>query len=217
MDAIQFLIDFILHIDIHLNTLVSTYGAWIYLILFLIIFCETGLIVLPFLPGDSLLFVAGAVAANNGVLDVHVLAGLLISAAILGDNTNYSIGRCLGLRLFKNPDSRIFRRDHLSMTEQFYQRHGGKTVVLARFLPIVRTFAPFVAGLGKMRYRRFLSFSVLGALSWVGGFVYVGYFFGNLPGIKQNLSYLILGILVVTSLPGLYGIWHQRRLSKASA
>lgn len=217
MDALHFLIDFILHIDVHLNALVSTYGVWIYLILFLIIFCETGLIVTPFLPGDSLLFVAGAVAASNGVLDVHLLVALLVSAAVLGDNTNYAIGRFLGLRLFKNPDSKIFRRDHLSMTEQFYIRHGGKTVVLARFLPIVRTFAPFVAGIGKMHYARFLTFSVLGTLAWVGGFTYVGYFFGNLPGIKQNLSYLIIGIVALTSLPGMYGIWRQHRLSSRAS
>lgn len=213
MDAIQFLIDFILHIDVHLNALVNTYGVWIYLILFLIIFCETGLIVTPFLPGDSLLFVAGAIAASNSVLDVHLLVALLVIAAILGDSLNYSIGRHLGLRLFKNPDSKIFRRDHLTLTEQFYARHGGKTIVLGRFLPIIRTFAPFVGGLGQMQYRRFLAFNAVGALAWIGGFVYVGYFFGNLPGIKQNLSYLIIGIVVVTSIPGLYGIWHQHRMT----
>jgi membrane-associated protein len=213
MDAIQFLIDFILHIDVHLNALVNTYGVWIYPILFLIIFCETGLIVTPFLPGDSLLFVAGAIAASNSLLEVHLLVALLVVAAILGDSLNYSMGRHLGLRLFKNPDSKIFRRDHLTLTEQFYQRHGGKTIVLGRFLPIIRTFAPFVGGLGQMQYRRFLAFNVVGALAWIGGFVYVGYFFGNLPGIKQNLSYLIIGIVVVTSIPGLYGIWHQHRMS----
>jgi membrane-associated protein len=217
MDALHFLIDFILHIDVHLNALVTSYGAWVYLLLFLTIFCETGLVVLPFLPGDSLLFVAGAVAAGNGVLDIHLLAALLISAAILGDNCNYAIGRFLGLRLFRNPDSRIFRREHLHTTEQFYVRHGGKTVMLARFLPIVRSFAPFVAGLGKMRYQRFLGFSVLGALAWVGGLLYLGYFFGNLPAVKQNLSYLIIGIVVFTSLPSMFGLWRQRRLATSRA
>jgi membrane-associated protein len=217
MDALHFLIDFILHIDVHLNALVTSYGAWVYLLLFLTIFCETGLVVLPFLPGDSLLFVAGAVAAGNGVLDIHLLATLLVSAAILGDNCNYAIGRFLGLRLFRNPDSRIFRREHLHTTEQFYVRHGGKTVMLARFLPIVRSFAPFVAGLGKMRYQRFLGFSVLGALAWVGGLLYLGYFFGNLPAVKQNLSYLIIGIVVFTSLPSMFGLWRQRRLATSRA
>lgn len=217
MDALHFLVDFILHIDIHLNALVNSYGVWVYLLLFLTIFSETGLVVLPFLPGDSLLFVAGAVAAGSGVLDIHLLAALLMGAAVLGDNCNYAIGRFLGLRLFRNPDSRIFRREHLQTTEQFYVRHGGKTVMLARFLPIVRTFAPFVAGLGKMRYQRFLGFSVLGALAWAGGLLYLGYFFGNLPAVKQNLSYLIIGIVVFTSLPSMIGLWRQHRLASSRA
>ncbi len=210
MALLSSLIDFILHIDVHLTMLVAQYGLWIYGILFLIIFCETGLVVTPFLPGDSLLFVAGTLAAT-GQMDAHLLVVLLIIAAITGDALNYSIGRLFGERLFSNPHSRLFKRQHLERTQQFYARHGGKTIIFARFVPIVRTFAPFVAGMGRMHYRHFALFNVIGGLVWVTGFVYAGYYFGNIPVIKQNLELLILGIIFVSVLPGIIEFWRQRR------
>ncbi|NWL79059.1 DedA family protein [Pseudomonas taiwanensis] len=197
-------IDLILHLDQYLNLLVSNYGTWIYAILFLVIFCETGLVVTPFLPGDSLLFIAGAVSAG-GAMDPWLLGGLLMVAAISGDSLNYLVGRTAGERLFSNPNSKIFRRDYLQRTHDFYDRHGGKTVTLARFLPIVRTFAPFVAGVGRMPYPRFLGFSVLGTILWVGGLVTLGYFFGNVPFIKQNLSLMIVVIIGISLLPMMIG------------
>ncbi|BBT14793.1 DedA family protein [Pseudomonas otitidis] len=208
-------IDLVLHLDQYLNLLVTNYGPWIYAILFLVIFCETGLVVTPFLPGDSLLFIAGAVCAN-GAMDPVLLALLLMSAAILGDSTNYLIGRTTGERLFSRPNSKIFRRDYLERTHEFYDRHGGKTVTLARFLPIVRTFAPFVAGVGRMPYGRFVAFSVAGSILWVGGLVTLGYFFGNVPFIKQNLSLLVIGIILLSLLPMIIGFLH-RRLRPAEA
>ncbi len=202
-------IDLILHLDNYLAVLVANYGAWIYAILFLVIFCETGLVVMPFLPGDSLLFIAGAMCAT-GSMDPVALAALLMAAAILGDSTNYLIGRNVGEKLFSNPKSKIFRRDYLQRTHDFYDRHGGKTVTLARFLPIVRTFAPFVAGVGKMHYLRFLGFSVLGTVAWVGGLVTLGYFFGNTPFVKENLSLMILVVIGCSLLPMLIGWVHHR-------
>lgn len=211
MEFISFIIDFILHIDVHLTELVAAYGPWIYLILFLIVFCETGLVVMPFLPGDSLLFVAGAIAALGG-MDVHLLVLTLIAAAVIGDTVNYQIGKYFGHRLFSNPDSRLFRRTYLEKTHDFYARHGGKTIILARFVPIVRTFAPFVAGIGGMGYRKFLSFNLVGAVLWVAGICYAGYLFGNLPIIRSNLSLLIVAIVFVSFLPGLIELWRVRRL-----
>ena len=205
MEFISFIIDFVLHIDQHLLELVAAYGPWIYLILFLIVFAETGLVVTPFLPGDSLLFVAGAIAAM-GEMNVHLLVALLILAAVLGDAVNYAVGHFFGMKLFSNPDSRIFRRQYLDKTHDFYARHGGKTIILARFVPIVRTFAPFVAGVGRMTYRHFFSYNIVGALAWVLSFSYAGYFFGNLPVVKSNLSLLILAIIVVSVLPGVIEI-----------
>ncbi len=202
-------LDLILHLDVYLDMLVTNYGTWVYAILFLVIFCETGLVVMPFLPGDSLLFIAGAVAAGGG-MDPVLLAGLLMAAAILGDSTNYVIGRTAGDKLFSNPNSKIFRRDYLAKTHEFYERHGGKTVTLARFLPIIRTFAPFVAGLGKMSYPRFLGFSVLGSILWVGGLVALGYFFGNIPFIKKNLTLLVLAIILISLLPMIVGLVRSR-------
>ena len=175
-------IDIILHLDVYLDMLVRNYGVWIYAILFLVIFCETGLVVMPFLPGDSLLFIAGAVAAGGG-MDPVLLGALLMLAAILGDSTNYVIGRTAGERLFSNPDSKIFRRDYLQKTHDFYERHGGKTVTMARFLPIFRTFAPFVAGVARMFYPRFFMFSVFGTILWVGGLVTLGYFFVDVRAV----------------------------------
>ncbi|MDD0842186.1 DedA family protein [Pseudomonas sp. Gutcm_11s] len=210
MEFIQLVIDFILHIDRHLAELTAAYGPWIYGILFLIIFCETGLVVTPFLPGDSLLFVAGAIATQDA-MNVHIMVALLIIAAILGDAVNYSIGRFFGAKLFANPDSKIFRRRYLEVTEAFYEKHGGKTIILARFVPIVRTFAPFVAGMGHMPYRRFATYNVIGAVIWVTLFSYAGYFFGNLPVVQSNLHYLIVAIIFVSILPGVIEILRHRR------
>ncbi|SCZ46613.1 MULTISPECIES: DedA family protein [unclassified Pseudomonas] len=208
-------LDLILHLDVYLDMLVSNYGTWVYAILFLVIFCETGLVVTPFLPGDSLLFIAGAVAAG-GAMDPLLLGGLLMLAAILGDSTNYLIGRTAGEKLFSNPNSKIFRRDYLQQTHDFYDKHGGKTVTLARFLPIIRTFAPFVAGVGKMNYLRFFGFSVLGTVLWVGGLVTLGYFFGNVPFIKQNLSLLVVGIILVSLLPMIISLVRSKLSQRAS-
>ena len=208
-------IDIFLHLDVYLAQLVASYGTWVYAILFVVIFCETGLVVTPFLPGDSLLFVAGAVAATGG-MDPWLLAGSLMAAAILGDSTNYFLGRFVGEKLFANPDSRIFRRDYLDRTHAFYEHHGGKTVTLARFVPIVRTFAPFVAGAGKMAYPRFLSFSVLGTLLWVGGLVTLGYTFGNVEFIKKNLSVMLLVIVAISFLPAVIHFLRER-IAKATA
>lgn len=209
-------LDLILHLDAYLDLLVTNYGPWIYAILFAVIFCETGLVVMPFLPGDSLLFIAGAVAAGGG-MDPVLLAGLLMAAAILGDSTNYVIGRTAGERLFSNPRSKIFRQDYLQRTHDFYARHGGKTVTLARFLPILRTFAPFVAGIAHMHYPRFLAFSVTGSLLWVGGLVTLGYFFGNVPFIKQHLSLMVVAIIILSLVPMLLGLLRGRlgRTAKA--
>ncbi|BAN97060.1 MULTISPECIES: DedA family protein [Pantoea] len=215
MEFIHFIVDFILHIDVHLAELVAQYGIWIYAILFLILFCETGLVVTPFLPGDSLLFVAGALAALPGNdLNVHLMVTLLVIAAILGDAVNYTIGRLFGEKLFSNPNSKIFRRSYLDKTHAFYDRHGGKTIILARFVPIVRTFAPFVAGMGHMSYRHFALFNVTGALLWVLLFSYAGYLFGDLPVVQENLKLLIVGIIIVSVLPGVIEVWRHRRQAR---
>ena len=194
------LIDFVLHIDQHLIELTQTYGLWIYAILFLIVFCETGLVVTPFLPGDSLLFAAGAVAALGG-MNVHIAAALLLAAAVIGDAVNFAIGKYFGEKLFAKPDSRVFKREYLDKTHAFYEKYGGKTIILARFVPIVRTFAPFVAGMGNMHYGRFIRYNIIGALMWVGLLTYAGYFFGELPVVKNNFGLVVIGIIVVSVLP----------------
>ena len=201
MELIALFIDILLHLDQHLTLLINQYGVWVYAILFAIIFCETGLVVMPFLPGDSLLFVVGALAAT-GALDVQLVILLLMAAAFLGDNTNYWIGRFIGPRVF-TLESRWLNRRHLEKTEAFYEKHGGKTVLFARFLPIFRTFAPFVAGIGHMIYNRFVLFSFLGAIVWINSLVFLGYFFGNIPIVKNNLTVAILGIIVLSLMPGL--------------
>ena len=201
MELIAQFIDIFLHLDQHLTLLINQYGVWVYAILFAIIFCETGLVVMPFLPGDSLLFVVGALAAT-GALDVQLVILLLMAAAFLGDNTNYWIGRFIGPRVF-TLESRWLNRRHLEKTEAFYEKHGGKTVLFARFLPIFRTFAPFVAGIGHMIYNRFVLFSFLGAIVWINSLVFLGYFFGNIPIVKNNLTVAILGIIVLSLMPGL--------------
>lgn len=194
------LIDFVLHIDQHLIELTQTYGLWIYAILFLIVFCETGLVVTPFLPGDSFLFAAGAVAALGG-MNVHIAAALLLAAAVIGDAVNFAIGKYFGEKLFAKPDSRVFKREYLDKTHAFYEKYGGKTIILARFVPIVRTFAPFVAGMGNMHYGRFIRYNIIGALMWVGLLTYAGYFFGELPVVKNNFGLVVIGIIVVSVLP----------------
>ena len=194
------LIDFVLHIDQHLIELTQTNGLWIYAILFLIVFCETGLVVTPFLPGDSLLFAAGAVAALGG-MNVHIAAALLLAAAVIGDAVNFAIGKYFGEKLFAKPDSRMFKREYLDKTHAFYEKYGGKTIILARFVPIVRTFAPFVAGMGNMHYGRFIRYNIIGALMWVGLLTYAGYFFGELPVVKNNFGLVVIGIIVVSVLP----------------
>jgi len=209
MELITSLLDLVLHLDQHLLILVQDYGHWVYLILFLIIFCETGLVVTPFLPGDSLLFVTGALAATGALAPESVIL-LLVSASFLGDNTNYWIGRFFGPKIFNSEQSRLLNPRHLEQTHQFYQRHGGKTVILARFFPIIRTFAPFVAGIGKMDYRHFVPFSLVGGIAWVGSLVLAGYFFGNIPFIKQNLTLMIFGIVLISLLPGVIGFIRHR-------
>jgi membrane-associated protein len=200
MELIAFLWDLLVHLDRHLAALLQEYGIWIYALLFLIVFCETGLVVTPFLPGDSLLFVAGALWAAAG-MDPQALAGTLIAAALCGDNVNYWVGRYLGPKVFRWESSRLFNRRGLDYTQTFYERHGGKTVVIARFVPIVRTFAPFVAGIGRMRYLRFLAFSVGGAVLWVVSLVTAGYLFGNVPLVKNNLTIVIFMIVLLSVSP----------------
>ncbi len=202
MELLTEFIDIILHLDRHLIWLIQNYENWIYLILFLIIFCETGLVITPFLPGDSLLFVAGTVAAS-GVMDVQFLVILLMFAAFSGDNTNYWIGRYLGPKIFTRTDSRILNRKHLEKTKRFYEKHGGKTIIFARFLPIFRTFVPFVAGIGRMVYTRFMTYSALGSFFWINSFIFGGYFFGNVPIVKNNLTFFILGIVLISIIPGI--------------
>lgn len=201
MDIIYFVADFVLHIDQHLVQLVQEYQQWIYLILFLIVFCETGLVVTPFLPGDSLLFALGALAAIPASgLNLLLLIGLLIVAAILGDSFNYFTGSKIGSRIYLR-DFWFLRRSHIDQTQRFYERYGGRTIIYARFVPIIRTFAPFVAGVAKMNYRRFFSFNIIGAFVWVVFFMMTGYLFGNLPAVKRHFSLLILAIIVLSMAP----------------
>ena len=211
MDQIVFLFDFILHVDEHLREFALLHGAWIYGLLCLIVFMETGVVVTPLLPGDSLLFAAGALAAA-GVMDIGTILTLLTAAAIIGDNTNYFIGRAVGPRVFTE-HSKWLKREHLLRTQRFYEVHGGKTVVLARFVPIVRTFAPFVAGVGRMHYPRFLAFDVGGGILWVWSFGLLGYFFGNAPIIKENFGLAIIGVIVISLLPIFFEAWRARRSS----
>ena len=203
------LIDFILHVDEHLLEFITNYGVWIYAILFLIIFVETGLVVMPFLPGDSLLFAAGALAASTGAMDPWALGILLFIAAVLGDTVNYHIGRYIGPRVFEM-NSRFINQQHLLKTQQFFQRHGGKTIIFARFVPFARTFAPFVAGAGNMNYKFFLTYNVIGALCWIASFITLGYIFGNMPIVKDNFTHLIFGIIIISILPGIIGFIRQK-------
>ena len=213
MEILTFLIDVVLHLDRHLAELVQNYGAWIYLILFLVIFAETGLVVTPFLPGDSLLFVAGTLAAAGG-MDPVLLMVLLCIAAIAGDSVNYAVGRHVGERLVRS--GRFVRQAHVDRTHAFFEKYGGKTIVIARFVPIVRTFAPFVAGMGAMDYGRFLFFNVTGGILWVVSLTTAGYFFGNLPIVKNNLSLVIIGIIIASIMPGVIEYLRHRRAVRAA-
>jgi membrane-associated protein len=213
MEMILQFFDLVLHLDAHLDALSREYGAWVYAILFVVIFCETGLVVTPFLPGDSLLFICGALAAGGG-LDAWTLAASLSIAAILGNAVNYSIGRYLGPHVFHWQDSRFFNRAALLKTHAFYVRHGGKTIVISRFLPIIRTFAPFVAGIGSMEHWRFQLFNFVGAALWVASLIAVGYFFGNLAPVRNNLGLVIVAIVGVSLIPALVGYWQHRTAKK---
>ena len=210
------LIDFILHVDEHLFEFIKNYGVWIYGILFLIIFVETGLVVMPFLLGDSLLFAAGALAASTGAMDPVVLIILLFIAAVLGDTLNYHIGKYIGPRVFEI-ESRWINKQHLIKTSEFFERHGGKTIIFARFIPFARTFAPFVAGAGSMNYKFFLTFNVIGAICWVGSFITLGYLFGNMPIVKDNFTHLIFGIIFLSILPGIIGYIRHKFFAKKEA
>ncbi|MBL8446373.1 MAG: DedA family protein [Zoogloeaceae bacterium] len=211
MELLAAFADLILHLDTHLAALLADVGPWIYLILFLIIFCETGLVIFPFLPGDSLLFVAGALAAGGG-MDIGILCGVLLAAAILGDNTNYWIGRSVGPKVFRWENSRLFNKGAFEKTHNFFERHGGKTIIIARFLPLVRTFAPFVAGVAKMGYSRFVALDCLGGCIWIFSLTLGGYLFGNLPFVRENLTQVILAIIALSLLPIAIG-WLRHRLA----
>jgi membrane-associated protein len=208
MELLGIAFEYFLHVDRHLLDFATSYGVWIYALLFLIVFLETGVVVTPFLPGDSLLFATGALAAA-GVIDIGTILVLLTAAAIIGDNTNYFIGRMVGPRVFTE-HSRWLKRDHLLRTQRFYEKHGGKTVVMARFVPIVRTFAPFVAGVGRMHYPRFLAFDVGGGILWVWGFGLLGYFTGNLPFVKDNFGLVTIGVIAISVLPLAFEIGRAR-------
>jgi len=212
MELIAQFVDVFLHLDRYLGTFLGDYGLWVYALLFVIIFAETGFVVTPFLPGDSLLFVAGALAAGSG-LDVQWLIPLLIAASFSGDNTNYWIGHHLGPHVFQRNGSPLLNHEYLDRTRAFYDRHGGKTILLARFLPILRTFAPFVAGVGHMPYSRFLAFSFAGSVCWIMLFVLAGYFFGNLDMVRKNLTLVMFGIIVISTLPGAIA-WLRHRFSR---
>lgn len=215
MELVRQLIDFFLHLDVHLSDVVLQMGSWTYVILFLVIFAETGLVVTPILPGDSLLFAAGAIAALNSGLDLITLMALMFVAAVLGDATNYAIGKFIGPKIFTKNEGIFLNRNHLLKTQAFYNKHGGKTIILARFIPIIRTFAPFVAGVGHMGYARFAMFNIVGAFLWVLPFTIAGYFFGNLPFVKQSFHYVILAIIVLSVLPAVFEIWKSRNQSQA--
>ena len=206
----MWLVDFILHIGDHLQELVKNYGNWIYAILFAIVFCETGLVVLPFLPGDSMLFAAGTIAAV-GDMNIFVLIGLLIVAAVLGDFVNFEIGKHFGQKLFSNPNSKIFKQSYLQKTHDYYERYGGRTIIIARFIPIVRTFAPFVGGMGNMNYAQFARYNIVGAVLWVVSFTTLGYFFGQLPFVKQHFSWIMIAIIVFSVVPMIVEIIRHRK------
>ena len=215
MEWISQLWDIFLHLDIYLNAWAGTLGPWLYVLLFVIVFCETGLVVTPFLPGDSLLFAAGALASRAGSpINLGFLVPIMFAAAVLGDSANYEIGKWLGPKVFTRQDSLLLNQKHLHRAHAFYEKYGGKTIILARFIPIMRTFAPFVAGIGQMTYLHFLSYNLIGAVLWVTVFVGGGYCFADLPIMKTHFHYVIIGIIVISVLPALYEVWVARRKNK---
>jgi membrane-associated protein len=213
MELLSGVLDFVLHLDTHLSALIQQAGAWTYLILFTVIFCETGLVVTPFLPGDSLIFAAGAFAAR-GDLHVALLFGLLAAAAVLGDTANYWIGKIIGPKVFQKESSRIFKKSYLDRTHRFYEKYGAETIIIARFVPIVRTFAPFVAGIGRMTYGRFLSYNIIGGIGWVALFAFGGYFFGNIPFVRRHFSLVVIAIILISLVPAVWEILKHRREAK---
>ena len=206
----------LLALDQTLAQIAGQYGAWLYLLLFVIIFAETGLVVFPFLPGDSILFIAGTVVATAD-LDIHTLVFVLTAAAILGDTVNYSVGHYIGPRVFDKPDSRWLKQEHLRRTQAFYDRYGGVTIIIGRFVPIIRTFAPFLAGVAGMSYRRFLSYNIIGAVAWICSLTYAGYLFGNIPWVKDNLTLIVLGIVVVSLIPAVSTFLRERGAARDAA
>ncbi|MFA6320358.1 MAG: DedA family protein [Candidatus Omnitrophota bacterium] len=213
MEFIKSLLDLAIHFDKHLNAMIQSFGGWSYLVLFVIIFAETGLVVTPFLPGDSMIFAVGTFAAM-GSLDVAWLFAVLVSAAIIGDSVNYAIGKFIGEKAFHMKNSKIFKKEYLDKTHKFYEKYGGKTIILARFVPIVRTFAPFVAGVGIMSYRKFFAYNIIGGILWVAVFLYGGYFFGNMPVIKNNFSIAIFAVIILSILPIGVEYWKHKRTKK---
>jgi len=215
MDLISNLLDLFLHLDEHLSVVIQTYGTWTYLILFLIIFLETGIVITPFLPGDSLLFAAGTFA-GMGALNIYVLLILLSAAAVLGDTVNYWIGHYIGPKAFSG-EVRFLKKEYLDRTHEFYERHGGKTIILARFIPIIRTFAPFVAGVGAMSYGRFITYNVIGGIAWVLGFTLAGYFFGQVPFVQDNFTYVVVAIILISVMPAVIEVVRSRFKPSAKA
>ncbi|MCD6426205.1 MAG: DedA family protein [Anaerolineales bacterium] len=215
MEVINFLIDFILHMDVHLNEIISNYGVWTYGILFFVIFMETGFVVTPFLPGDSLLFAAGTFAALGSLNPLYLFL-LLTAAAILGDTVNYSIGHYIGPKAFSG-EIKFLKQEHLDKTQAFYEKHGGKTIILARFIPIIRTFAPFVAGIGTMKYRKFIAYNIVGGIAWVATFTFLGYFFGNIEFVKKNFELVIFAIIFISFIPPVLEVIKARKESKQAA
>lgn len=207
--------DIFLHLDVHLNAWAGTLGPWLYVVLFAVVFCETGLVVTPFLPGDSLLFAAGALASRAGSpINLWILIPVIFAAAVIGDSVNYEIGKWLGPKVFTRKDSWLLNQNHLHKAHAFYEKYGGKTIILARFIPIIRTFAPFVAGIGKMTYLHFISYNIIGAAAWVLLFVFGGYWFADLPLVQNHFHYVIVAIIVISVLPAVYEVWAERRKSK---
>jgi membrane-associated protein len=213
LQLVKFLFEFVIHIDVHLSEIIRSYGVWTYLILFLIIFCETGLVVTPFLPGDSLLFAAGTFAAR-GDFNVMWLCILLSIAAVLGDTVNYWIGSFVGPKIFHKEHVRFLNKEYLDRTHRFFEKYGGKTIIIARFVPIIRTFAPFVAGIGSMTYWHFISYNVVGGIVWIVAFVFAGYYFGNIPMVKNNFTMVIFAIIIISILPGVIEFLRQCRMNK---
>lgn len=215
MEFLSQALDVFLHLDVHLNAWAGALGPWLYVLLFGVVFCETGLVVTPFLPGDSLLFAAGALASTPGSpVSLWVLVPVMFAAAVLGDSLNYEIGKWLGPKVFSRPNSRLLNQNHLHKAHAFYEKYGGKTIILARFIPVIRTFAPFVAGVGKMTYGRFIAYNIVGAALWVLLFVFGGYCFADLPVVQNHFHYVIVFIIAVSLLPALYEVWAERRKKK---